>query len=325
MRFYFGYNLAVAYWGLAMDSFDDIYFFYLVVKHGGFSAASEVSGISKSKLSRRLLQLEKRFNIQLIQRSTRHFKVTIVGLQFFDECTKVLDQVEAAQCVLLKEKSEPEGLIKISCPSLMMHFQIRQIINAFLKEYPKIQIEVKLTSHHVDILHEDIDVAIRTSFTPTEDSNLIVRDIIRTSHCLVVNPNLLGDWVINRPEDLHALPSVCLGLMNKSYEWVLKHQISHEIQTVAFTPRLKCNDLAGVYYAVTDGIGVADMPYLIVENDIRQGNLVQLLPDWCTNIGTVQLIYASRKGQRRVVELLIDALVRGFQSYAMTHSGYLKL
>ncbi len=308
-----------------MDSFDDIYFFYLVVEHGGFSAASEASGISKSKLSRRVSNLEQRFNIKLIQRSTRHFKVTPVGLQFLEECKKVLDQIESARGVLIKEKNEPEGLIKISCPSLMLHFQIRQILNTFLKQYPKIKIEIKIASYHVDILHENIDVAIRTSFSSPEDSSLIVRDVIRTTHCMVVNPNLLGSQQITRPNDLSLLPSVALGLMNKDYSWTLKNHLTNQTETIPFSPRLKCNDLSGVYYAVKDGIGVADMPYLIVENDIRQGVLVHLLPDWCPNIGIVQLVYASRKGQRRVVELLIDTLVKGFQAYGSTQSGYFRL
>lgn len=85
-----------------MHSFDDYYYFYLVVKHGGFSAASDISGITKSKLSRRILELEARFNVTLIQRSTRHFKMTSLGQEFFEECEKLIQQVECARNVLLK-------------------------------------------------------------------------------------------------------------------------------------------------------------------------------------------------------------------------------
>ena len=81
-----------------MHSFDDYYYFFLVVKYAGFSAASEASNITKSKLSRRILDLESQFNVSLIQRSTRHFKVTPLGQEFYEECCKVIAQIE---CVLL--------------------------------------------------------------------------------------------------------------------------------------------------------------------------------------------------------------------------------
>ncbi len=82
-----------------ISSFDDFYYFYLVVKHGGFSAASEAENISKSKLSRRIIDLENKFNVSLIQRTTRHFKVTDLGQEFYEECCKVIAQVECAENV----------------------------------------------------------------------------------------------------------------------------------------------------------------------------------------------------------------------------------
>lgn len=120
-----------------MHSFDDYYYFYLVVKHGGFSAASDASNITKSKLSRRILDLEAKYNVTLIQRSTRHFKVTPLGQELFEECRQIIQQVESAHNVLLKQKSEPQGLIKISCPSVMMRYQVRSLLNHFFSVHDK--------------------------------------------------------------------------------------------------------------------------------------------------------------------------------------------
>ena len=82
--------LGLFFYENAMHTLDDYYYFYLVVKHGGFSAASEASLITKSKLSRRILALEQKYNISLIQRSTRHFKVTPLGQEFYEECRSCL-------------------------------------------------------------------------------------------------------------------------------------------------------------------------------------------------------------------------------------------
>ncbi|MEG0489555.1 MAG: LysR substrate-binding domain-containing protein [Acinetobacter sp.] len=305
-----------------MHSFDDYFYFYLVVKHGGFSAASEASNITKSKLSRRILDLESKFNIRLIERSTRHFKVTSLGQEFYEACCKVIAEVECAENVLLRQKSEPQGLIKISCPTVMMHFQIRSLLNQFLKTYPKVEIELELTSRRVDLIHDDIDLAIRTNFQSNEDSNLIVRDVIKTVHCLVASPALLMNKKIEYFPELHEFPSIVLATQKQQYAWHLSHLQHNEEVNIPLTPRIKSNDLAGVYYAVKDGLGIADLPYLSVEEDIKKGDLIHILPEWCSNMGTVQLVYASRKGQRLAMEKLIETLVEGLRNLANHHSGY---
>ena len=294
-----------------MHSFDDYYYFYLVVKHGGFSAASEASNITKSKLSRRILDLEAKFNVTLIQRSTRHFKVTPLGQEFFEECAKIIEQADNAQNVLLKQEIELQGLIKISCPPVMMEHQIRPILNRFLKKYPQVRVELALTSRRIDVLHDDIDLAIRTNFSSNEDSSIIVRDVIKTTHCLVISPELLGDREIQHVTELCEFPTIVLGTDKQHYHWHLHHIQQREEIDIPLQPRVKSNDLMGAYYAVLDGLGIADLPYLTVERDIASGRLIHLLPEWCSNIGVVQLVYASRKGQRLVMEKLIEDLVEG--------------
>lgn len=305
-----------------MNSFDDFHYFYLVVKHGGFSAASEAENISKSKLSRRIIELENKFNVNLIQRTTRHFKVTELGQEFYDECCKVIAQVECAENVLLKQKSEPQGLVKVSCPPLMMHFQIRKLLNQFLKTYPKVEIALELTSRRVDVLHDDIDIAIRTSFEPNEDSSLIIRDVIQTEHCLVAAPELLQGKQITHYSELSSYPSVALGIQKNQYIWHLCGVDRDETVDVPYSPRVRSNDLAGVYYAVSDGLGIADLPYLTVQADIKKGKLIHILPEWKSNRGTVQLVYASRKGQRLVVEKLLEMLIENLRRLPESHHGY---
>ena len=306
-----------------MHSFDDYYYFYLVVKHGGFSAASEASNITKSKLSRRILDLEAKFNVTLIQRSTRHFKVTPLGQEFFEECAKIIEQADNAQNVLLKQEIELQGLIKISCPPVMMEHQIRPILNQFLKKYPQVRVELALTSRRIDVLHDDIDLAIRTNFSSNEDSSIIVRDVIKTTHCLVISPELLGDREIQHVTELCEFPTIVLGTDKQHYHWHLHHIQQREEIDIPLQPRVKSNDLMGAYYAVLDGLGIADLPYLTVERDIASGRLIHLLPEWCSNIGVVQLVYASRKGQRLVMEKLIEDLVEGIRAYAPKHDGYI--
>jgi DNA-binding transcriptional LysR family regulator len=306
-----------------MPSFDDYYYFYLVVKYGGFSAASDASNITKSKLSRRILDLESKFNVTLIQRSTRHFKVTPLGQELYEECIKVIQQVECATNVLMKQKSEPSGLVKISCPSVMMRYQVRSLLNGFLRQYPSVDVELELTSRRVDVLHDDIDLAIRTNFQSNEDSSIVVRDVVKTTHCLVASPELLKGRSIEFPTDLNQYPTIILGTQKSHYQWNLHHLEKNEQMMIPLEPRVKSNDLAGVYYAALDGLGIADLPFLTVEKDIEEGRLVHILPDWCSNVGMIQIVYSSRKGQRLVMEKLTEHLIEGLRAAAENNKGYM--
>ena len=306
-----------------MHSFDDYYYFYLVVKHGSFSAASEASAITKSKLSRRILDLEAQFNVTLIQRSTRHFKVTPLGQEFFEACRQIIEQADEAQSILTRQKNEPQGLIKISCPPVMMKHQIRPLLSHFLKKYPKVQIELQLNSQRIDVLQDDIDLAIRTNFTTNEDSSIIVRDVVRTTHCLVASPELLKGHTIEHITELSDYPSIVLGTQKQQHFWHLHNLKTQENIHIPLIPRIKSNDLLGAYFAAVDGLGIADLPFLTVQQDLASGKLIHLLPDWCSNIGTVQIVYAARKGQPMVMETLIEYLVKNIRTYADHYSGYL--
>lgn len=305
-----------------MLSLDDYYYFYLVVKHGGFSHASEASYITKSKLSRRILDLEARFNVSLIQRSTRHFKVTPLGQEFYAACCKIVEQAECAQNILMNRENINQGLIKISCPPMMMHYQIRPLLNQFLQDYPQVQVEIELTSRRVDVLHDDIDLAIRTNFKTNEDSQIIVRDVIKTHHCLVASPILLQGKTIENVNELVDFPSITLGTQQAFFQWNLYHEDQQQEFIVPLQPRIKSNDLAGVYYAALDGLGIADLPYLTVQDDIAHGRLIRVLPMWCSNLGTVQLVYASRKGQSVLMQNFIDYLVENLRKNKTLLNGY---
>ena len=124
------------------------------------------------------------------------------------------------------------------------------------------------------------------------------------------------------PTEINDYPAIVLGTQKPHYQWLLHHTGSQEQIEIPLEPRIKSNDLAGVYYCVIDGLGIADLPYLTVKEDIEAGRLIHLLPDWCSNVGTVQLVYASRKGQRLVMEKLVEHLVEGLRANAENHQGY---
>ncbi|XLM22050.1 LysR family transcriptional regulator, partial [Chromobacterium piscinae] len=102
-----------------MQDLNDLMYFAKVVEHGGFMAASRVLGIPKSKLSRRVAELESSLGVRLLQRTTRRLSLTEIGSQYYQRCQAMLAEAEAADETILQSSAEPRGLIRVSCPELL--------------------------------------------------------------------------------------------------------------------------------------------------------------------------------------------------------------
>ena len=115
-----------------MRDLNDLYFFAKVVEEGGFAAAARRLGVPRSRLSRRIGLLEQQLDVRLIQRSTRHFAVTDIGQDYYQHCVAMLIEAEAAQEVIDRRRAEPRGIVRVTCPSALLHFQIGDMIARFM-------------------------------------------------------------------------------------------------------------------------------------------------------------------------------------------------
>ena len=111
-----------------MQDLNDLYYFVAVVDHGGFAPAGRELGIHKSKLSRRILLLEERLGVRLLNRSSRHFSVTEIGREFYDRCVAMLVEAEAAEQVVAEVRHGPRGVVRVSCPTALLSFQFGNLV-----------------------------------------------------------------------------------------------------------------------------------------------------------------------------------------------------
>src|SRR5579859_16579 len=116
----------------ALQDLNDLYFFAAVVEHGGFSSAGRALGIPKSRLSKRIAQLEERLGVRLLQRTTRRFVVTEVGERFYTHCRAVLEEARAAQEAVDELRSEPRGVVRVSCPVSLVQTVVGHMVPEFL-------------------------------------------------------------------------------------------------------------------------------------------------------------------------------------------------
>jgi len=170
-----------------MRDLNDLYYFVAVVDHGGFAAAGRALGLQKSKLSRRILQLEERLGVRLLNRSSRRFSVTEIGREFYDRCLATLVEAEAAEQVIAQVRAEPRGVVRMSCPIALLNFQFGALIAKFMVVNPAVEVHLESTNRRVDVIAEGFDVAIRVRFPPLEPTDLVMRRLDESIQCLVAS------------------------------------------------------------------------------------------------------------------------------------------
>lgn len=288
-----------------MDDLNDIFYFCKVVEHQGFSSASRALGIPRSRLSRRVRQLENKYDVVLIQRSTRQFSVTDLGQEFYERGVAALIEADAARELILNRYSEPQGIVRISCTTTLLQYRIGSLLNGFMSEYPKVSIRLLATNRRVEVISEGLDIAFRVRFPPLEDSSLKLRTLTESHQRLVASPILLDQHdVINVPADLNALPSMD-WFPPRHHVWSLigpageKAKIAHE-------PRYLTDDLTALCQAAIAGVGIVQLPCMVVENELKTGKLVEVLPGWHPKVGIVHAVFPSRRGLLPSVRYLLD-------------------
>lgn len=296
-----------------MQDLNDLLYFARVVEHGGYAAAGRALGIPKSKLSRRILELEERLGVRLLQRSTRKLAVTEIGQEYYRHCMAMLIEADAAQEAIERSRSGPQGLVRISCPPALVCYAIGPMIARFMADNPRVSVELDSTSRRVDVIGEGIDIAIRVRFPPFEDSDLAMRVLGESPQRIVASPKLIGSLRQPvTPADLALLPSLDLGPLHRDHVWRLVGPDQAQAR-IPHTPRLVTDDMTQLLYAATEGAGVVQLPDIISDHALASGALVNVLPDWRPIAGTVQAVFASRRGLLPSVRGLIDHLAAAYQ------------
>ncbi len=296
-----------------MQDLNDLYYFVHVVDHGGFAPAGRVIGESKSKLSRRLAKLEERLGMQLVQRSTRHFSVTEIGQTYYVHCKAMLVEAEAAQEAIELTRAEPCGIVRITCPVTLLSAHVSMMLSAFMLQYPRVDVHLEATDRRVDLVSEAVDIALRVRPLPLEDSELVMRVLGESRQCLVASPDLLNRvGAPKAPADLTRLPSLGAGKPHQEFEWKLLGPNGAQT-SVKHRPRFVTRDMIALRYAALAGVGVVQLPEIIVRDELARNALARPVPDWAPLSGTIHAVFVSRRRLLPSVRAVIDFLTKKFE------------
>lgn len=281
--------------------------FIAAVDEGGFSAAARQLNKTPSALSKLISRLEERLNVRLFLRSTRQLQLTHEGEVFYQQCKKVLSQVEQAEQAVCSNKL-PSGLVRISCNIPLGKHYLIPLLNEFNRQYPKIQLNISLTDHVVDLISETVDVAIRSGHL--KESNLIARKLGETKMVIVASHEYIK--LHGKPKTINQLLAherLGFNFARHQTKWPLTDKGKKQLIPVSNTFLVSNGD--ALKDMVLQGLGIARLADFQVKDDIKAGNLVPLLQKYNDEDSeSIHAVFISQASYMPVrVRALIDFLV----------------
>lgn len=287
---------------------NDLRYFALIVEHGGFSAAERHASITKSKLSRRVALLEERLGVRLLQRSTRRLTLTEAGRTFYEHCAAMLVEAEAAEQAVEQLRSEPAGRVRMSCPTAMAQFFVAQLVAEFMRNHPKVTIELDASDRVVNLVEEGFDLALRALDSGLNDPGLVSRRIASGRLVLVASPEYAAAHpVLDDPQALAEQATIGSLRAGAEQTWSLVAGDGRSAR-VTHRPRLLCSDFTVQYQAALGGVGIALLPLRVAGGGLAAGTLVRVAAEWGTLEQGIHLVFASRRGMLPSVRALVDYL-----------------
>lgn len=294
-----------------MTNVNDYVLFAEVVGHGGFAAASRVLRTPKSTISRRIAALEARLGVRLIERSTRRFRATEVGQAFYERCRTIMLDVQQADSEVSEALGEPRGVIRCSCPLGLMP-TLSKAYSTFLARFPKAKLQVVAVDRPVDLIEERIDIAIRVRAKLDTDASLIVRTLGHSSRILVAAPSVASLCASGDIAALSTLPTLATTDQMGEIAWEFIGP-DGATQIIRSEPRMTCVDYVSLRDAAIAGLGVALLPDHACRDQIVNGMLAHVFPQWKTTSGIIHLVFTTRRGLPPVVRAFIDHVAGVFQ------------
>ncbi|CAN5516938.1 LysR family transcriptional regulator [soil metagenome] len=293
-----------------MDRWTEIELFVQVAETGSLSRAAEALDLSNAAASRHLSALEERLGARLVERNTRRLYLTDTGQEFFSRAKTILSDLKDAESAVNATALNPTGVLRITASlSFSMH-HVAPLLREYTQRYPNVTVHVEAANRYLDIIDNNIDVAIRNrEYEP--DSNITIRRLAETRRILCASPRYLAQYGFPKTlDDLARHKLLIYVYANNPNE--LRFTKDGVVQAVTAPGLLESNDGQILRAAALDGLGILVQPTYIVYDDIVAGRLVPILDDWDLPHLTINLAYPSRKHLSAKVRTFIDFIAEHF-------------
>lgn len=281
-----------------------------VVTHGSFAEAARQLGLTRSAVSKAVMELEQLLGVRLLDRTTRHVHPTEAGLAYYERCVAVLAAIEESELEVSRLHQEPRGVLKVNAPMSFGTRYLGDVIALFMRRYPELRIELTLDDRFVDPLREGFDVTVRIGIL--EDSSLVARRIAPARRLLVAAPDYLAaHGTPLTPADLAQHRCLHYGHSTSAQSWHLQHK--GKVIQVPIRAYLCSNNGEVLLAAAINGIGIAKLPTFIAGPAVQAGRLQSVLCDYPAQDLAIYALYARHKYLAAKTRAFIDCLVERFR------------
>lgn len=292
-----------------MDRFEAMRVFSRVVERRSFTLAAEDTGLPRSTVTDAVKQLEARLGVRLLQRTTRHVSPTLDGEAYYRRCLTILSDIEDAESAFAGAR--PKGLLRIDVHGKLARHFVLPGLPAFLNEYPDIQMYMSEGDRLVDLIREGIDCVLRVG--DLQDSDMIARRVALLEEVTCASPDYIARFGL--PQSIDDLTGhQMIGFWSTAIGGLLplEFTVAGGIRTISLPAVVSVNGADTLAAAARLGLGIMQAPRYSLEEDLRQGTLVAILPDNPPTRTPVSLLYPRSRQLSPRVRVFIDWLSREF-------------
>ncbi|ACE90264.1 LysR family transcriptional regulator protein [Rhizobium phaseoli] len=294
-----------------MDRLTSLAVFGRVVECGGFSAAARRLNMSVTMVGNHVQSLEERLGVRLLNRTTRKVSLTETGKYYYERSSQILAELDEADRTASALSTTPRGTLKVYTSGSIVRFLL-PVFSEYMELYPSISVDFSVGERMVDMIEDGYDLVIRTL---PPDSSLIARKLTPWRHMLVCSPAYV---------DSHPLPLKpaeiadhnCLQYAYYPYgdEWRFEDGDGRQ-ESVKVSGNVVSNNAEMLRFLTLNGRGLFLAPSFVVFDDIAEGRLIRIMPDYRPVEFTINAVYPNRSHLPTKVRLFIDLLAERFAEH----------
>lgn len=291
-----------------MDRLGSMAAFVKAVEVGSFAAAADALRMSPQMIAKHVTWLESRLGARLLNRTTRRQSLTEIGKAYYDRCKLVLAEADWADSLADEAQGAPQGRLRVNAPVSFGAHSVTPVIARYLRQYPKVEVDLVLSDRFVDLVEEEFEAVFRIG--PLADSSFIARELAPFRLVACASPDYLREsGVPATPVDLETheclVYASTLGPTVSDWRFVrggetIKIDVKH---------RLQVNDAKALLVAALDGLGIAFIAEDLAREGLRAGRLIKVLSDYETPSRPIHLIYHPDRRQTPKLKSFISVVL----------------
>lgn len=292
------------------DRYNEMVVFSRVATLGSFSAAARELELTPSAVSKLISRLEDRLGVRLFQRTTRSLRLTDEGGTFLESCRDILLDIEQAELEVAAMQSSVTGTLNITVISAFARTQLCKIMPVFMARHPDLHVELSLTERQVDLINEQVDLAILIS-EEVIDQSLISRKLATNKRVICASPEYIEKFgAPQTPEDLLKHNCLTHSSIHHFNDWQFRD--GDEIKVMSIEGNFRTNSASALHEAVKAGIGIARIATFVTQPSLDAGELIPLLTEHTHDSSNILAVYPNRRHLSTRVRAFIDFLIEQY-------------